>query len=98
MKTRETKRAQMLAMINEYEKGEESQIEYCTRIGIKIHCFRYWLNRYKQARESEAGFVRVTVDSHIPSSDIELRFPNGVRVCLGQQPNSELLAQLIRMW
>lgn len=98
MEDRETKRERMFAMIEKYEQGSESQVSFCNRVGIKIHCFRYWLNRYRQQNESGPGFVRVTGDSFIPSVDIELRFPNGVRVGLGQQPNVELVAQLIRLW
>ena len=98
METRETKRAQMFDIIDEYRKGEESQLEFCTRVGMKIHCFRYWLNRYRQHNESGPGFVRVTGDSIIATGDIELRFPNGVRVGLGHHPDAQLVAQLIRLW
>src|SRR5690606_21015374 len=98
METRKTKRAQMFDLIGEYQQGEESQLEFCSRVGMKIHCFRYWLNRFRQNSQEEKGFVRVTSESVISAGDIELRFPNGVRVGLGQHPNAELVAKLIRLW
>jgi transposase-like protein len=98
MEERESKRAHMFGIIQEYVDGEESQVDFCNRVGIKTHCFRYWLNRFRQRDLSEKGFARVTGESVYGDSDMELRFPNGVRLGLGQYPNAELVAKLIQLW
>jgi len=88
----------MRALIEEYQNGEESQLDFCNRVGINIHCFRYWLNQFRKDSQEENGFVRITGEAMMLSGDIELRFPNGVRLGLGLHPNAELVAKLIRLW
>ncbi|MEI2420391.1 hypothetical protein V6O07_08955 [Arthrospira platensis SPKY2] len=58
------------------------------------------MNRYesKSVEKPESGFVRVTGLEMTSLDEIELRYPNGVRVGLGRRADSELLAQLIRLW
>ena len=98
MESRELKRNQMYALIQEYQSGEETQSEFCARVGLKLYSFRYWLNRFVKAQAQSGGFVRVTGNVLSSQDKIELRYPNGVRVGLGRHPNAELLAQLIRLW
>lgn len=99
METREIKRSEMFALIEEYHASSETQVEFCARVGMKIYSFRYWLNRYaKHKLDGTGGFVRVTGRVVESAGEIELRFPNGVRIGLGNHPNVDMLAQLIRLW
>lgn len=100
MESREIKRAKMFALIEEFRSGDETQVEFCNRSGLNLFTFRYWLNRYesKSVEKPESGFVRVTGLEMTSLDEIELRYPNGVRIGLGRRADSELLAQLIRLW
>lgn len=101
MRKRESKRVEMFELIETYQRSEETQMEFCKRVGMKIHCFRYWLNQYREnsrIAEDSSGFVRITTEAAMYPREIELRFPNGVRVGLGDQASADFLVKLIRLW
>lgn len=98
MKTRQEKREQMFAIIRDYKAGAGTQISFCEKAGIGVQCFRYWLNKFKETEEHPSGFVRLVPDQGALAEGMELCFPNGVSVRLGQRPDMVMVSQLIRLW
>lgn len=88
----------MFAIIREYLAGAETQISFCEKAGIGVQCFRYWLNKFNEEEEHPSGFVQLTAPQDTLSEGMELCFPNGVSVRLGQRPDMEMVSQLIRLW
>ena len=65
---------QWAELISEYDKGAESERDFCTRHGIKLVTLRKWRYHFKspkkrKPRRSPKGFVKVNVRPSIASND-----------------------------
>ena len=98
METRQEKRDQMFSIIRDYLSGTETQLVFCDRVGIKIHCFQYWLSKYKKTQALPSGFIQLSAAQNNLPEEIELHFPNGVSVRLGRESDIHMVSQLIRLW
>ena len=96
MGLREEKAERMLKLVAAYDRSVESQEVYCDRIGLGLACFRYWLRKRQQLGAS--GFVRVRAASAEALGEVEIVYPNGVRVSLGSGVDAATLADYIRLW
>ena len=96
-----TKAEQMYALVRSWHKSQQSKSDYCRTVPINIHTFTYWAQKYKKAEvQREAPkFIPMTVAAAKPATapDLELNYPNGVRLCLNGQPDVELLRALIKI-
>lgn len=98
MEKREDKRRRMFDAVAAYEQGQESQELFCKRLGIGVHCFRYWISRY-HAQQNEAGFVRITGNTElVVGAEIRMQYPNGVSLIFGADVDLATLKALIGMW
>jgi hypothetical protein len=96
-----TKAEKMYALVQDWRKSQQSKADYCRTVPINIHTFTYWVQKYKQGEEetSTPKFIPLTVGAAKPttSTDLELSYPNGVRLSLNGQPDVELLRALIKI-
>lgn len=83
-----------LALVKQWRSSGMSQKEFCLEAGIKLGTFSYWVSRSK---ESEKGFVPLVPKKDNPTKEIELIYPNGVKI---KVPSGDIgiLAQLIRLY
>ncbi len=109
---RKEKEKQMYALVASWQKGDLSKINFCKTQKINIHTFSYWVQKYtnsrggqkeekeeKQEPRKSEKFVAMDV---LPSVDtkfgeVELCYPNGVRLRLSKRFSVEELASLIRI-
>ena len=87
----------MSALIGEWESGGLSQKEFCQQHNLKPATFAYWRKKCKTHQEtvpSISGFQEVLP----PTADgVEIRYPNGVVVCLPRADVDSLKA-LVRLF
>ncbi|WP_434784391.1 IS66 family insertion sequence element accessory protein TnpA [Rhinopithecimicrobium faecis] len=88
------KREQMLLMIADWLQSGKSKKSYCVENGINASKFYYWVSRIKESDNSGVGFL--TIDRGIKHSDIEIMYPNGVRIVV--ENDLALVSQLIRLY
>lgn len=88
------KRAAMLSMIADWQQSGKSKKAYCTENGIKDATFYYWFSRSKENDMTIGNFI--TIDKVVRKSDVEIIYPNGVRIKL--ENDLALLSQLIRLY
>jgi len=88
------KREQMLSIISDWQQSGKSKKAYCAENGINEAKFYYWISRIKESDKSVVGFL--TIDKSNKSSDIEIIYPNGVRIKVVNDLG--LLSQLIRLY
>ncbi|WP_270089285.1 IS66 family insertion sequence element accessory protein TnpA [Sphingobacterium sp. SYP-B4668] len=88
------KREYMLSMIADWQQSGKSKKAYCAEHGINEAKFYYWLSRIKESDKSAVGFL--TIDKASKNSDIEIIYPNGVRIKV--EKDLGLLSQLIRLY
>ena len=51
----------MFPMIDLYKESDLGRSAFCKEMGIKLHTFNYWLDRYKKSSQEESGFVPIKV-------------------------------------
>ena len=93
--SKDEKRIQMLSMIADWQQSGKSKREYYQEKGISEASFYYWLSRSKEKDTSNGRFIAVDKKSS-QRSDIEVIYPNGVRIKAGS--DLTLISQLIRLY
>lgn len=69
----------METMVASFKSSGLSQREFCLRENIKLPTFSYWYRKVCAAATPIAsGFTEVTPS--LPSSGLEVVYPNGVRI------------------
>jgi transposase-like protein len=67
-------RKERRAIISEYRESGLSQQEFCTREGLNLSTFKYWL----QDRGEGSSFSKLSVSTPPAECSIELSMPNGI--------------------
>ena len=99
---RQRKKEEMYPLVAKWEKSGQSRLHFSQAHGVKAHTFHYWVNKYKkekgakEAAISRDKFIPLSVNS-IPTSQLELCYPNGVRLQIIGQVRSDYIGQLIKL-
>lgn len=88
------KRERMLSMIADWQQSGKSKKAYCMEKGINEATFYYWFSRSKENATARCSFI--TIDKMSRKSEIEVIYPNGVRI--KTENDLALLSQLIRLY
>lgn len=91
-----------LALISEWEKGNESQKEFCERLQLNMHTFSYMRNRVLAANKKGAKkkFIAVQVKEELkvsPPSHLIIESVNGIKVHVPINADKEKLCQLLQL-
>ena len=93
------KREEMVLLMEEFANSGQTQKDFSAARGMAFHTFNYWFRKLKKEKEGPSGFVRV--DTGItyagPDGELELVYPNGVKLKTGSTDLS-LLSRLIRLY
>ncbi len=74
--------------------------------GINVHTYYYWYNKYKKSIvKPEDNFIPVVIPEPVKpiaqpapkKTEIEICYPNGVRIKLSQELDLSVLRSLIRL-
>lgn len=103
------KKYEMYEAIETWQESEMSQTAFCSRTGIALPTFGYWLGKYRKENLAENAskdqtFISVTVpipgvqneEACKSSHKIEVHFPNGVRLNCPAGLDIEQLKTLIK--
>ena len=99
---RQRKKEEMYPLVAKWQKSGQSKLHFSQSHGLKAHTFHYWINKYekekgvKSVANSKDKFIPLSVRS-IPSTQIELSYPNGVRLQIMGQVSSDYVGQLIKL-
>lgn len=84
----------MQYMIVDWQRSGKSKKAYCAENGINEATFYYWFSRIKENHTAGGNFI--TIDKAPRKNDIEIIYPNGVRIKV--ENDLGLLSQLIRLY
>jgi hypothetical protein len=88
----------MYALIEAWRRSGQTQKAFCTGAGVSLPVFWYWLKRYREEEEQQAGpeFVplRLKQDAEAPAA-IEIVFPGGITVRFKDGASAAYLRQLL---
>ena len=87
-------RVKMLSMIADWQQSGKTKRQYYQEKGISEARFYYWLARSKEKSSSNGSFK--VIDKSVRKSDIEVIYPNGVRINAGN--DLALVSQLIHLY
>ncbi len=89
-------RARMKAEVARWRQSGLSQKEFCQQLGMKVGTFAYWVTRSNKI-EKEKGFIPILPGQGVIASEIEVSYPNGVRIKVAASDRA-LLSQLIHLY
>lgn len=79
MNNLEEKRERMLSMIADWHRSGKSKKAYCAENGINEATFYYWFSHIKENDTAARGSF-ITIEKVPRKSDVEIIYPNGVRI------------------
>lgn len=93
------KEERMFGLVEKWRASGELQADFCRQHDISVSTLSYWVTRKNKAAQTPAqrGFVQVDAGPAPQSCQIELVYPNGVRV-RADGANTALIGSLIRVW
>jgi len=74
-----SKQEEMYTLVNEYRNSGLSAKAFSKEKGIRPSTFCYWI-RKKNDEDQPRGFLEVTKGSNRSSGELELIYPNGVKL------------------
>ena len=93
-------RNKMFQLVEEWKLSGENQISFCQNKNLHYHIFHYWLRRFKD-QKSPAGNafipVSIPISEQTSSSEIEILYPNGVRIVLPKHSDLSMVRTFIKM-
>jgi hypothetical protein len=92
-----SKDQKMREVILEFSKSGLSRKVFCEQRGINLHTFVYWLGKIKQDNLF-SGFIAVEPLAKKTALDIELEYPNGVKLRIAVAENLQTIHQLIALY
>lgn len=87
----------MFELVEEYERSGKSQKAYCQAAGIGLAKLNYWIREYRNRQQPPAGFIRVDAQPANQPPELEILYPNGVRLRTAGADLS-LISRLIRLY
>lgn len=88
---------EMFAIVEASEKCGITKKAYCKKQGLSAANFYYWQKKYRESHTpTEERFIPVQVKSNpVHIGEIEICYPNGVRVKLSQGMELPVIKSLI---
>jgi len=95
----------MYSLVEAWQTGGQSKVDFCRVHQINIHTFTYWVQKYKIFKkeepivQGEEKFISLRLESPGALADqmLELCYPNGVRLRVEGMASVSYLESLIRI-
>lgn len=85
---------EMRPIIEKWEDSGLTKKEFCKQQGMAPSVFYYWYNKYK-TQDTPAGFVPIKIKNTTKADQLEIHYPNGVKLKLSSDISPSLLRQYI---
>jgi len=87
--------------VNRWKESGMTKKAYSEHAGINYWAFKRWCEQHGYVKKREpllqAGFIQLKPSSLPPTGNLEVIYPNGVRIQLPATNNKELLRTLINL-
>ena len=91
-----SKQKEMYNLVTEYQSSGLSVKAFSKERGISPSTFGYWI-RKKKEEDHPGGFVEVDTGLKSSASEMELIYPNGVKLQMNS-PDLALIARLVKLY
>jgi len=95
---KQERQKEMFALIESCKDSGMSKKAFCDQQGLSQAVYYYWQKKYKEvATTLPGGFVPVKCQgmAPTPATGIEIYYPNGVRIHIGDQTELTLVRLLV---
>lgn len=89
------KRERMLSLIAAWPSSNQSKSRFCQENNVNESTFDYWRRKCRRETSTNGRFIQV-VQAPLPSKNIEVHYPNGVRIVASH--DLTLLSELIHLY
>ena len=105
-KLKEKTEKEKIAILNSFIENGTTRRAYCKEQGISLATFYNWQKKYREAElNTDEKFIPVVITSQTKQPkqtiakniEIEISYPNGVRVKLNQEMDLPMLRSLISL-
>jgi hypothetical protein len=93
MKNKSEHKQQMLNHYQQWKQSQLNQTEYAEQHQLKIHTFKYWIQKFNKQQAKSSGFVSIET---VVVSEIIIRYPNGVELAMPSQTSMKIIRELIQ--
>jgi len=97
---RSSSQSEMFSLVSGWQESGLSQIDFCQQHDLAPHRFYYWLKKYKQngTTSIRSSFLQVELETQESgtNNEIQIQYPNGVIVTVGETVHISRLRALIR--
>ncbi|TPE43341.1 IS66 family insertion sequence element accessory protein TnpA [Pontibacter mangrovi] len=90
-----THQEKMLQLVELYEESGLSQRAFCQEQGLKLSQFTYWIHKVRKEKQATSGFVQLSPPE--PAAQLEVIYPNGVKVRLPAR-DLQLVSRLLHLY
>ena len=84
---------QMLYHYDQWKQSRLNQVEYAEQYQLKIHTFKYWIQKFNKQQGKSSGFI--AIDALVPT-EINIRYPNGVELVLPSHTSLKIIKELVQ--
>ena len=92
----ENKASNMLSLVGQWDREKETRHSFCQRHNITIHSFGYWRTKYLKQQKPSGSFTELPAAS-IQTNQLEIHYPNGIRVLVPSGSDIGMVAHLINL-
>lgn len=95
---RSAKRKVMIMLVKQWQGSGLSQREFAQKNNIPFSQIKYWINKYRTDKvsvESESSFIQLK--GFTETSNMCIRYPNGVELSLPEQTPVTIIKSLINI-
>ena len=105
------RKAEMYAIIDRWRNSNESQKDICKAAGVSYHVFKYWQkkqnienDRREDAKNNNSPsecvgtFIPVALESTSDFSELQIEYPNGVKISCPGSITANQLKELIKLF
>ncbi|MBK9290750.1 MAG: hypothetical protein IPM52_03860 [Bacteroidetes bacterium] len=91
---RKERKDKMFFLVEQWEQSGQSQRSFAMANGMKLYTLRYWVKKYRSKEQAAGGFVQLNGPC---STNLLIRYPNGIELHVPLSTPVSLLKCLIRM-
>jgi hypothetical protein len=89
----------MFSKIEEWKASGSTQKQFCQENKIPLSSFFYWHKKYRNQESGSTAFIPITLHAgKNEAKNIEIIYPNGVRIQLPSNIRPSALGEFIRMF
>lgn len=95
---RKANRKAMIRLVKQWQESGLSQREFAINNNLSFYQFKYWIYKCRKnevPKESESAFIKL--NDFTGTSNISIRYPNGVEVTLPEHSSLATIKSLINI-